>query len=130
MTRKYVYRVLKLGLLVYAIGGIVIYYFQDKLFYHPEKLPASHAYNFDQPFGEVNIPYNNTSTINIIQFHTHGQPKGVVLYFHGNRQNIAHYADYAKNFTSNGYEIWMFDYPGFGKSTGLFNEQMIYNWSL
>jgi alpha-beta hydrolase superfamily lysophospholipase len=117
-------------LLIYAIVGIVIYYFQDKFFYHPEKLPASHAYRFDQPFKEVNITYNKNSTINIIQFHTQGQPKGVVLYFHGNRENIAHYADYAKNFTASGYEVWMFDYPGFGKSTGVFSEQMIYTWSL
>ncbi|HSB94256.1 MAG TPA: alpha/beta hydrolase [Flavitalea sp.] len=130
MTRKSLFRLLKITLLIYAIGGIVIYYLQDRIFYHPEKLAASFNYKFGQPFKEVNIPYNKTSTINVIQFHTQGQPKGVVIYFHGNRQNIAHYAEYAKNFTSYGYEVWMFDYPGFGKSTGTFTEQMIYNWSL
>lgn len=130
MKRKTFFRVLKLALLIYAIGGIVIYYFQDKIFYHPEKLPASYSYKFDQPYKEVNIPYNKKSTINIIQFQTDQQPRGVVIYFHGNRQHIAHYAGYAKNFTAYGYEVWMFDYPGFGKSTGDFNEQMIYNWSL
>jgi uncharacterized protein len=130
MNRKLLLRILKLALLVYAIGGIVIYYFQGRIFYHPEKLPSSYTYTFDQSFKEVNIPYSKSSTINVIQFATQEKPKGVVLYFHGNRQNIAHYAAYAKNFTAYGYEVWMFDYPGFGKSTGDFTEQMIYNWSL
>jgi uncharacterized protein len=130
MNQKSLLRILKLVLLVYAIVGIIIFYFQDKIFYHPEKLAASHAYNFDQPFKEVNIPYSKSSIINVIQFQSQGQPKGIVLYFHGNRENIAHYAAYAKNFTPYGYEVWMFDYPGFGKSTGQFTEQMIYNWSL
>lgn len=121
---------MKLAVLLYAIVGIVIYYFQNKIFYHPVKLPDSYQYNFTQPFRELNIPYNRSSTINIIQFNTDVQPKGVVLYFHGNRENIAHYQQYTRNFTNSGYDVWMMDYPGFGKSTGLFTEQMIYNWSL
>jgi len=128
--RKKIFRVLRIALLVYAIVGIIIYYFQDKIFYHPVKLAATHKYTFEQAYREVNIPYNKTSNINIIQFNTHGQPKGVVLYFHGNRENIAHYQQYAGNFTRYGYEVWMIDYPGFGKSTGVFSEQMIYDWSL
>lgn len=130
ISKKAFLRILKLAVLVYAVVGIVLYYFQDKIFYHPVKVSADSTYRFEQPFRELNIPYNRTSTINIIQFQTSSEPKGVVLYFHGNRENIGHYAGYAKNFTEYGYEVWMMDYPGFGKSTGPFTEQMIYNWSL
>jgi len=48
------------------------------------------------------------------------------LYFHGNRKNIERYAPFAVNFTRNNYEVWMIDYPGFGKSTGKRTEQMMY----
>lgn len=68
--------------------------------------------------------------MNIIQFLTDKPVKGVILYFHGNKRNIARYAPVAPNFTSNGYEIWMIDYPGFGKSTGRFNEKNLYDWAL
>ena len=53
--------------------------------------------------------------------------KGIVLYFHGNRENINRYAAYANNFTRNGYEVWMPDYPGFGKTTGVFTEERLYS---
>ena len=36
------------------------------------------------------------------------------------------YAQYASNFTRNHYEVWMVDYPGFGKSTGTLSEKIMY----
>ena len=80
---------------------------------------------------EVNIPYNKETTLNIIRFKTNDSiARGVVLYLHGNRKNISWYAKYASNFTKNGYEVWMLDYPGFGKSTGRFTEQELYGYAL
>jgi hypothetical protein len=77
------------------------------------------------------LPYNANSAISIVQFTTVDTPvKGVVLYFHGNRTNISRYARFAPNFTKHGYEVWMIDYPGYGKSTGDFTEQNLYDWAL
>jgi alpha-beta hydrolase superfamily lysophospholipase len=56
--------------------------------------------------------------------------KGVVLYFHGNMKNIYHYAASAGNFTKLGYEVWMPDYPGFGKTTGVLTENKLYEEAL
>ena len=56
--------------------------------------------------------------------------RGVVLYFHGNKKNIGWYAKYAENFTRHGYEVWMIDYPGYGKSTGRFTENDLYDYAL
>jgi alpha-beta hydrolase superfamily lysophospholipase len=111
--------------------GIIIYYIQDYIVLHPEAVPPGHNYGFSQPFKEVNIPYNNKSTMNVVQFLPDTEaPKGVVLYFHGNRDHIGRYADIAPAITKQGYEIWMIDYPGFGKSTGTFTEQTLYDWAL
>jgi pimeloyl-ACP methyl ester carboxylesterase len=115
---------------VYCIVGIALYYLQDKLFFHPVVVPKKFTYHFSIPYKEVNLPFNTSSNINIIQFTTPGHAKGVVLYFHGNRENISHYARFAPEFTRNGYEVWMIDYPGFGKSTGEFTEQKMYDWAL
>jgi pimeloyl-ACP methyl ester carboxylesterase len=54
----------------------------------------------------------------------------VVLYFHGNKENLSRYASIAPIVTANGYELWMIDYPGFGKSTGTFSEKAMYDWAL
>ena len=40
--------------------------------------------------------------------------------------NINRYAKFADIFTKNGYEIWMPDYPGFGKSRGELTEKNLY----
>lgn len=131
MNRTLIFRWIKVIVLVYSIIGIAFYYLQDTIFFHPKPLASEYNYNFSIPFREINIPYTAKSTINIIQFqHTGTANNGVVLYFHGNRNNISWYAKYAPSFTKQGYEVWMIDYPGFGKSTGPFTEQQLYDWGL
>ncbi len=117
--------------MIYSLIGIGIYYLQDKFMFHPEPLDANYNYNFHAPYKEVDLPYAEGVNINVVQFTTTDTvPRGVVLYFHGNRQNIGRYAQYAPAFTKHGYEVWMIDYPGYGKSTGPFTEQRLYEWSL
>lgn len=129
LNRKIAFRWLKIILMLYGLIGIAVYYLQDYILFHPEKMSKDHVYRFSVPHKEVNIPFNASANINIIQFTTTAAPKGVVLYFHGNRKNIAWYARYAPNFTNNGYEVWMIDYPGYGKSTGHFSEQRLYDYA-
>jgi pimeloyl-ACP methyl ester carboxylesterase len=45
-------------------------------------------------------------------------------------QNINRYAMYASDITKNNYEVWMIDYPGFGKSTGKRSEKIMYEDAL
>ncbi|MHA4812435.1 alpha/beta hydrolase [Flavitalea flava] len=148
-----VFRWIKILFLIYGIVGIAFYYGQDKLLLHPEVVKKETKYDFgQQPYTELNIPYDKETNLNIIQFKTAeaanedtfpgknkiyhdsisrpGSPKGVVLYFHGNKKNITWYARHVPDFTRSGYEVWMLDYPGFGKSTGKLNEQKLYDYSL
>jgi pimeloyl-ACP methyl ester carboxylesterase len=129
--RKKIFRWIKVLLLLYAVVGIAFYYLQDYILFHPISLAKDKKYDFEYPHKEINIPFNQEININIIQFAAKDSvPKGVVLYFHGNRKNISWYAKYAPNFTNSNYEVWMIDYPGFGKSTGKFTEQRLYDWAL
>ena len=129
MKRK-LFKWLKILLVIYAVVGIALYYFQDYFIFRPLHLEKAYKFQFQYPFREVNIPYNAESNINIIQFTSDSTPKGVVLYFHGNRHNIERYARFSEVFTKNGYEVWMMDYPGYGKSTGERTEKKLYEWSL
>jgi pimeloyl-ACP methyl ester carboxylesterase len=99
--------------------------------FHPEVLAENAGWQFPQPFTEANIRVDAETTFNLIQFTVPDSlRKGVVLYFHGNRENINHYAEFAGNFTRNHYEVWMADYPGYGKSTGELTEQVMYEEAL
>lgn len=121
-------RWLKLFLLCYAVGGIILFYTQDKLLFHPEPVAAYHVYDFPKPYEEQFITYDSTTQFHLVKFPAStDSTKGVVLYFHGNRKNIGHYAKYTQLFTKHGYSVWMCDYPGFGKSIGQRTEAILYD---
>lgn len=131
MNSRKIFRWIKIIIILYCSIGIILYYLQDKFLFHPEKLAATYVYSFKLPFQEVNIPFNNTDTVNMVKFLPIDSVKrGVVLYFHGNRQNIEHYSNFVENFTKHGYEVWMEDYPGFGKTTGERTEKKMYQQAL
>lgn len=61
--------------------------------------------------------------------------RGLVYYLKGNSRSIKGWGKFAKDFLSNGYDFFMMDYRGFGKSKGrrtqafLFQDaQTIYDW--
>ena len=121
------WKLLKIIIIVYCSAGIALYYLQEKLLFHPVPLLPDYQFKFNAPFKEVNIPLSPKDNLNIVQFLTQDSiPKGVVLYFHGNRDNVNRYARYAINFTKHGYEIWIVDYPGYGKTTGELTEENLY----
>jgi alpha-beta hydrolase superfamily lysophospholipase len=119
---------IKIIVVVYVLLGVGLYLFQDKFFLHPVALPADYKFQFAIPFEEINVRYNNTTSFHIIRFKSTSDSikRGAVIYFHGNMENITHYAMFADNFTKLGYDVWMMDYPTFGKSTGTLNEEMLY----
>jgi uncharacterized protein len=124
----------KIALLLYAAVGIAVYYGQEHFLFHPVKAERTTVYDFGgQPHAEINLPYDKQTNLNIVQFKSAGPDsvvRGVVLYFHGNGQNVELYSRRAPDFTHQGYEVWMLDYPGFGKSTGVFDEQRLYDYAL
>lgn len=125
--KRILFRWLKVIALFYAIIGIALFYLQDYFLFHPTRMDRNIAWKFDVPFEEMDLPFNKTDTINLVKFFPPAPARrGVVLYFHGNKENIGRYAKYAANFTKNGYEVWMEDYPGFGKSVGTRNEKLLY----
>ena len=126
MKKKIIFRWIKVIIICYSAIGIILYYLQGYFLFHPQKLATEHVFRFDVPFKELNIPFNDKDTLNMVKFFPKDSlSKGVVLYFHGNKQNIERYAKFAANFTKHGYEVWMEDYPGFGKSRGERTEKIL-----
>lgn len=131
MLKKKIWKYLQIFILIYFVIGVGLYFLQEKFLFHPQPLPAEHNFAFTTPFKEINLLVNENKNVNIIQFTVPDSIcKGVVLYFHGNRKNIERYAPFASNFTKNKYEVWMIDYPGFGKSTGKLTEAVVYSDAL
>lgn len=126
-AKRKIYRVIIIITLIYCSVGIALYHLQEKLLFHPVTLPQNFQFKFDVAFKEVNIPMNKTDTVNMIQFlPADSAIKGVVLYFHGNSDNVIRYEKNAEIFTKKGYEVWIPDYPTYGKTTGELTEENMY----
>ena len=131
MNKKIIFRWLKIAILLYCVIGIAWYYAQDRLLLHPVKVDQDTTYSFRQPFTELFLNYDTATSLNVMQLRTADSPaRGVILFFHDGSGNIGDYTVRSEELTRQGYECWMMDYPGFGKSTGPMSEQRLYDLAL
>ncbi len=112
-------------IIIYFAGVLLLFLGQDFLLFHGVPLGNNHKFGFTQPFEEINIQRGN-GNLSLVKFSTQSPKKGTVLFFHGNMKNVEYYAQYPIMFTKKGYEVWMIDYPGFGKTTGRRTEERLY----
>ncbi|HPC33417.1 MAG TPA: alpha/beta fold hydrolase [Syntrophales bacterium] len=89
---------------------------QERLLFYPEVLPPDYRYTFPVPCREINIPVAG-AVLNALHFPV-ADARGIILYLHGNAGSLRTWGEVAGDFTSRGYELFIYDYRGFGKSTG------------
>lgn len=112
--------------LAYFAICIVAYYVQELFLFHPERLELDFKYQFEYPFKEIFLDAEDGAIINGLHFQL-PKSKGVVFYFKGNTRSIKGWGKYARDFLSKGYDFFVIDYRGFGKSTGKRTERNIQN---
>jgi alpha-beta hydrolase superfamily lysophospholipase len=112
--------------LVYVGLCLVFYFGQDYFFFRPEVLPRNFEYKYPFPFKEVDFEMEDGGVINGIHFEVPNS-KGVVYYLKGNSRSIKGWGKFARDFVSKGYDFFMVDYRGFGKSKGRRTETTLYN---
>lgn len=118
-----------LVILVLAYGGLSMLLFlsQEKLLYYPQigremqATPREHGLEYEPltlvtPDGERLDAW----------FVPKGQARASVLILHGNAGNISHRLDTIAMFHRLGYNVMIFDYRGYGRSTGKPSEEGLY----
>lgn len=112
----------------YAIlcGGL--YFFQENLIFHPTPLAANYRFEFDSPFKEVTLEAKE-ARLHGLHF-TQPQPKGVILYFHGNAGNLARWGEIVQPLVKMNYAVIVMDYRQFGKSSGVLSQEHLYQDAL
>lgn len=107
--------------------GIAVYIFQEHLIFYPEKLSDKYHFNFEDNFEELTFKTDDGETISALLFKAK-KSKGIIYYHHGNAGSLESWGLRAVDFTSKDYDVLMYDYRGFGKSSGnIKNEKMLYN---
>lgn len=106
-----------------VLGGL--YLFQERLIFLPSKLDAGFEFKFNGNFEEINLNLDGV-TLNGLHFRA-SKPKGAVLFLHGNAGALDSWGGYGQYFTQVGYDFYVFDYRGYGKSGGrITSEEQLY----
>ena len=111
---------------IYLVICALLYIFQDKVIFFPEKLSAEYEFRFARDFEEKYFQIDEDTKLNAIHFLAKNK-KGTILYFHGNAGSLDGWGDVATEFVDLGYDVLLPDYREFGKSTGPFSEQALYD---
>ncbi|MBB4805644.1 fermentation-respiration switch protein FrsA (DUF1100 family) [Chryseobacterium defluvii] len=102
-----------------------VHFLQEKLIFLPVKLPEDYAYDFPKKFKEYFFETPNSGVINALHFKVKN-PKGVILFFHGNADNLVRWGAIASNFTDYDHDVLVMDYRHYGKSKGERSENNLY----
>ncbi len=110
----------------YGFIVFIFYFLQDFFFFRPELLPSDFKYQYSFPFEEKLFELPDGGRINAIWFKVPNS-LGVVYFLKGNSRSIKGWGKFAKDYVGKGYDFFMMDYRGFGKSRGQRKEHIIYS---
>jgi pimeloyl-ACP methyl ester carboxylesterase len=111
---------------IYLIFISYIYFNQVEIIFDGSKLAKDYKFQFNQEFEEINVKSFDAKGQNGLLFKAKDS-KGLVFYLHGNSGALDSWGDIASIYTELGYDIFILDYRGFGKSEGIIeSEEQVY----
>lgn len=104
--------------------------------FQPTSLERRYQFDFENEFSELLLQTPDSVSIHALYFPVE-QPRGLVVYLHGNADNLARWGRFARDFTDLDYAVLMIEYRGYGKSekvpfteSGLFADALAgYTWA-
>lgn len=112
---------------LFLMGNLWTYPLQQFFIFRPERLADDYKFKFNYAFEELSLPTSDGGLINALLFKSKNSVgKSAVLYFHGNADNCQRWGQVHRNYTDAGYDFFIMDYRGFGKSKGKQSQKNIY----
>lgn len=123
-----IWKLLLIGVCIYAVMTAFIYFRQSSLIYYPN-LPGR---TLEVTPGAIGLAYQDVEFLTEDNINLHGwfipneSAKGTLLFFHGNAGNISHRLESIKLFHKLGLNVFIIDYRGYGQSKGKVSEKGTY----
>ncbi len=109
----------------YGALTTLMYFFQERLLYHPTRNLVASPSNVGLHFEDVHF-----TTADGEKLHgwwvPHEEAFATILFFHGNAGNISGRIDTIEKLQALGVNVFIFDFRGFGQSTGSPSEEGLY----
>lgn len=116
---KFIKGILYLLLFLYTILCIGLYFNQEKILFQPEHLSPDYTFSSGQ---ELNIQVAPGIDIHCLKLPSK-QSIGAILYLHGTKGSNRRCRRQAGMFADLGYDVYMPDYRGYGKSDGIISSE-------
>ncbi len=99
---------------------------QEEYIFHPRKTHGAYRYQFGHDFREYFLEVEPGVRLNCLLFKSRPS-KGLIFYLHGNAGSLDSWGHVAAFYLQHKYDVFLFDYRGFGKSDGTISgEAQIY----
>jgi pimeloyl-ACP methyl ester carboxylesterase len=120
--KKMLINLFTIALVLYVTSCVILYFYQEKLLFFPEKLENDYQFQFHNTFEEINTEVTDGRLLNGLLFKA-DTTKGLIFYLHGNAGSLANWGEVTKTYTDLNYDVFIPDYRGYGKSEGEIKSQ-------
>ncbi|UXP31349.1 alpha/beta hydrolase [Reichenbachiella agarivorans] len=115
---------------IWIVLNFFLYVFQDDLIFRPSGRKGFESPQLSLPFHELSIPVVLGNLHAVLIKCPHDSPQGLILYFHGNTGDLNRWGGIAADLCRYHYDVLVFDYRGYGQSTGDRSENALYDDSV
>ncbi|MBI1287556.1 MAG: alpha/beta fold hydrolase [Flavobacteriales bacterium] len=105
------------AVVIYVALCVLLYVGQEKLIFFPQKLSEDYTFQPSWQAEEVEITASDGTPLHGLLFKADSS-KGLIFYLHGNGGSLAGWGSVALSYLPYGYDVFMLDYRGYGKSKG------------
>lgn len=123
LVMKVLFWLLGLGAALYVAVCLLLYFQQERLLFFPTRLAATYRFRFPGRFEERWLTASDGTRLHGLLFPTDSVRKGLVFYLHGNGGALDSWGEVAPIYTHLGYDVFLLDYRGYGKSEGRISSQ-------
>jgi fermentation-respiration switch protein FrsA (DUF1100 family) len=110
---------------LYALVCVAVAIAQSRLVYYPGPAPTETPRDHGLAYDDLQLTTRDGETIHAWLVHANS-PRGAILLCHGNAGNIAARIARASKFVELGFDVLLFDYRGYGGSSGKPTEEGTY----
>ena len=116
--------VILMVLTVSDMGGVA------RLFYYPDRISYGTPDQSGLPYEEVSFASKDGTRLSGWFIPAVGAPRGTVIHFHGNAQNMSSHFNFVSWLPAEGFNLFVFDYRGYGRSAGKPDRRGVYEDSV
>jgi len=126
MSSSSVWIAIAVLLSLFLLYNLCFVLFHEKVVFQGAELADDEVYDFKFPFEEVLLMPSSDAQLHGLLLKSDSS-QGLILYFHGNRGNLARWGSIADGIRNKyRYDVLIMDYRGYGKSSGPRTEALLY----